>query len=116
MNAAAKTPEHIARIARLNDRCRTALGIGAKVIQTEGISALPSATQSKIREAVETFKAWTPDNDPHGEHDFGSVEIDGYKVFWKIDYYDLTYTYGSDDPADPAQTRRVLTIMLAEEY
>ena len=105
-----------AQVARLNDRCRTALGIGAKVLQTQGISALPSGTQSKIREAVETFDDWTPGNDPHGEHDFGAVEVDGHKVFWKIDYYDPTYQWRSEEPCDPTVTRRVLTIMLAEEY
>jgi hypothetical protein len=72
--------------------------------------------QSRIRELVETFSAFTHDNDPYGEHDFGAIEHDGTRVFWKIDYYDTDYQYGSSDPSDPAQTRRVLTIMLADEY
>ena len=44
------------------------------------------------------------------------MRVDGRKVFWKIDYYDPTMTQGSDDPASLALTRRVLTVMLAEEY
>jgi Protein of unknown function (DUF3768) len=55
-------------------------------------------------------------NDPHGEHDFGSFEYSGQTIFWKIDYYDMRLKWGSPDPADPAVTRRVLTILLAEEY
>ena len=57
--------------------------------------------------------AFTPDNDPYGEHNFGSFEHNGIRVFWKIDYYDRNVEYGSEDPSDPAQTTRVLTIMLA---
>ena len=56
------------------------------------------------------------DNDPHGEHDFGSFELCGRKLFWKIEYYDPDLQHGSEDPADPAKTMRVLTVMLAEEY
>lgn len=106
-----------ARIAQLNDLARTAMGVASKLVQTIGISALPEADQSAIREAVEKFTAFTPDNDPHGEHDFGAFNHDGVgRIFWKIDYYDPRYEMHSEDPADPAKTRRVLTIMLAEEY
>ena len=64
------------------------MGVAGKFFQTAGISALPLADQSAIREKVETFNTFTSDNDPHGEHDFGAFEHDGKKIFWKIDYYD----------------------------
>jgi Protein of unknown function (DUF3768) len=109
------------RIAELNDLCRKAPGVAGKMFITQGIIALPPADQSAICEKVETFDAFTPDNDPHREHDFGAFEHNGQKVFWKIDYYDrATFgtgrDMGSEDPSDPATTLRVLTIMLASEY
>lgn len=117
------------RIARLNDRARQAMGLACIAVATEGFRALPLAEQSRVRELVETYDAFTPDNDPYGERDFGAI----YKgnddrwttaqrarpaqtVFWKIDAYDQDLRFGSPDPADPAVTRRVLTIMLASEY
>ena len=114
-----------ARIAHLNDMARKAMGVCGKLVQTSGINALSPADQSRIREKVETFNAFTPANDPYGEHDFGSFELadgfDGFehdpiKIFWKIDYYDKSLEYGSEHPENPAVTTRVLTIMLAEEY
>ena len=66
--------------------------------------------------AVVSYDDFTEDNDPYGEHDFGAFELEGQKLFWKIDYYDLELRFGSDDPGDPDKTRRVLTILLAEEY
>ena len=56
------------------------------------------------------------DNDPYGEHDFGAIDHNGQKIYWKIDYYDSDLKYGSENPADPCQTARVITIMLANEY
>ncbi len=104
------------KIAAFNDLCRKAMGITGRLVQTAGICALPSAQQSAIREKVETFKDFSPDNDPHGERDFGAFEHEGERIFWKIDYYDTALTKGSEDPTDPKQTVRVLTIMLASEY
>jgi len=104
------------KIAELNDLCRTAMGVAGRLVQTAGISALPMQDQSAIREKVETFDTFTPDNDPYGERDFGAFNHNGHKIFWKIDYYDTTLTKGSEDPSDPKQTVRVLTIMLASEY
>ncbi|OYZ16426.1 MAG: hypothetical protein B7Y35_00295 [Sphingomonadales bacterium 28-64-96] len=117
------------KIARLNDLARRAMGIASVVVETEGIRALPEADQSRLRELVETFDAFTPDNDPYGERDFGAIYrgVEGLwstsrpvdvavTVFWKIDAYDRELRFGSEDPANPAVTRRVLTIMLASEY
>jgi len=46
------------------------------------------------------------ENDPYEEHDFGAFDVDGHTIFFKIDYYDPTLTYGSNDPADPTVTHR----------
>jgi hypothetical protein len=111
-----KDAAQVEQIARLNDLCRTAMGVAGRLVQTAGISALPASVQSAIRERVETFDAFTPDNNPFGERDFGSFEHDGYEVFWKIDYYDRNMECGSEEPSDPSKTTRVLTIMLSAEY
>lgn len=109
------TNPQTARIRELNDVLRTTWLTG-QVLMTQGIRHLPDELQSRIAEAVQTFADFTPDNDPHGEHDFGAFTIETRKVFWKIDYYAPDMMHGSENPADPAKTRRVLTIMLAEEY
>ena len=111
-----KQSKHIKRIAQLNDLCRTAMGLGSRFFQTPGICALPQEEQSAIREKVECFKDFNKDNDPYGERDFGAFEHNGKRIFFKIDYYALDMKQGSEDPSDPKQTIRVLTIMLAEEY
>src|SRR5215471_18320618 len=111
--------EHI-RI--LNDAFRTdlvAIGpalAGNKLYITRSVADRGNDFIDRAVQAVREFSDFTEANDPHGEHDFGSFELDGIKLFWKIDYYDLDLQYDSPDPADHAATRRVLTIMLAEEY
>ena len=109
-------PLHTAsRIRELNDMFRTCF-IGARVLITEGVTALGQDFTSGCVEAVQRFEDFTADNDPYGEHDFGCVTVQGRKVFWKIDYYDCLLAMRSDDPADASLTTRVLTIMLAEDY
>jgi len=109
------TDPQTATIRILNDAFRSTFVTGT-VLVTPGIRDLPEALRPQIMERVQTFSEFTPDNDPHGEHDFGAFTIEGHKMFWKIDYYAPDMKHGSEDPADPAKTRRVLTIMLAEEY
>ncbi len=66
---------------------------------------------------VNRFSEFTESNDPDGLHNFGVCEHAHIgKVLWQIDCYDRDYRDTSRDPADPDITRRVLTIMLEEEY
>ena len=102
-------------IRELNDRFRTTM-TGGQVMMTAGVDALPSDVKAMVIRRVATFSEFSADNDPHLEHDFGSFTLSGRKFFWKIDAYDANMRFGSEDPADPAKTTRVLTIMLAEEY
>ena len=132
MTALATAREQTARIARLNDLARRAMGVACTAVATIGFRSLPEADQSQVRELVETFDAFEEDNDPHGERDFGCIyqlgdgrwtterprshEDERERVFWKFDYYDRDFRFGSEDAANPAITRRVLTIMLSDEY
>lgn len=120
------------RIAALNDRARQAMGVACTAVATVGFRSLPEADQSCVRELIETFDAFDDDNDPHGERDFGTIyqlgdgrwtterprvrDDERERVFWKLDYYDRAMRFASEDAADPAVTRRVLTIMLSDEY
>lgn len=85
-------------------------------MMTRGIQALGEQAVADIINKVRTFDAFTPDNDPYREHDFGSFQHAGQKVFWKLDYYDHKGEFASPDPGDANNTKRVLTVMLAEEY
>jgi Protein of unknown function (DUF3768) len=110
-----RTKGRAAKIADLNDQFRHTF-VGGRVFMTSGVNALDDKTRIEALRAVRLFKDFTPDNDPHEEHDFGSIEVAGVELFWKIDYYDPTITYHSDDPTDSSVTIRVMTIMLTEEY
>jgi hypothetical protein len=103
------------RIRMLNDNLRQHLYSGGAVM-TPGIAALGDEAVGRLVNAIATFDDFCIGNDPHGEHDFGAFDFDGTPVMFKIDYYDKDLTFHSPDPADPAVTERVITIMLAEEY
>ena len=99
----------------LNDELRQNLATGT-ALMTAGVAALGAEAVARIVKAIAVYDDFCHANDPYEEHDFGSFEVDGHKIFFKIDYYDKSRTYHSADPSDPSVTERVITIMLAEEY
>lgn len=103
------------RIRNLNDGLRRFARSGI-IYMTAGVQALGDSGIAEALIAMRDVDAFTPDNDPYDEHDFGAFRSAGERMFWKIDYYDRDRRYGSPDPADPDVTTRVLTIMLASEY
>ncbi len=117
-------------IAEQNDLVRAALadpeafkqvnaqGIEFKLVWTPGINEafLLTGKIKLLAKAIAAFDAFEADDDPYQERDFAALEVEGTKVYFKFDYYNLTMDGGSEDPADPAQTVRVLTFMLPCEY
>ena len=101
-------------IAQLNDMLRKR-GEGGVIVVTRGVRAIRGFAPMMLLRLLATYESFDADNDPHGERDFGDIELGGETLFWKIDYYDNDMLYGSPDPADPSVTQRVLTVMLACE-
>ncbi len=109
------TAKNVSAIRLLNDNFRSAF-VGGLIVMTHSVSELPNDTRARLLMAVRSFVQFTNDNDPHGEHDFGSIDIEGETYFWKIDTYNRDMDGGSEDPADPEKTTRTLTVMRADEY
>jgi len=115
--AHAATPRNIVR--ELNDNLRWNLfapTLHGKVVFTAGVAALRDDDRFALLDEVRCFEDFTPGNDPYGEHDFGALNFRGWRYFWKIDYYDNDMAAHSPDKSNPELTRRVLTIMRADEY
>lgn len=104
-----------ARIRELNDLLRATF-TGGKVVVTAAVAQLDEQTRDKVLNAARTFNAFTRHNDPHGEHDCFFFQVDGERFFAKVDCYDLSMEYGSEDPTNPDVTTRVLTIGDAASY
>jgi hypothetical protein len=107
------------KVRELNDKFRTTMDLNmGRWLSTAGVVAKGDAFVRKAIAAVVAYSDFNTNNDPWGEHDGAMMEVDGEKVFWKIDVYDLNYEYGAEDEAkgDPHRSRRVMTIMLSGEY
>ena len=111
----AQSTQDTRRIRELNDRLRTSHE-GGTLVTTPGVLALGICINQAILIAIAAYDDFDEDNDPYGEHDFGLVEVADQEILFKIDYYDNDLRFHSPDPADPATTRRVMTIFRAEEY
>ena len=111
---AARAQAGLGPSAALNDAFRRSFS-GGQVMLTAGVAALDPPDRLAVIDAVRTFDAFTAGCDPYGEHDLGRFLFEGTDCYWKIDYYNHDLSAGSEDPADPFKTTRVLTIMRVDE-
>jgi hypothetical protein len=86
------------------------------IVQTNGINALihENDCYKEFLNKLTTFADFTKENDPYGQHDFGSFEVAGEKIYFKFDYYNKGKTMGADPYNEYYEP--VMTVMLAEEY
>ncbi len=103
------------RIRTLNDKLRRDLTRGT-VVMTPGVAALGAEAVHRLVQTIATFDDFCRANDPNSEHDLGVFDFDGNSIMFKIDYHDQSFNFHSPDPGDAAVTKRVMTLMLAEEY
>ncbi len=126
-----ETEQNTARIAQLNDAARHQRLKNSRTVFTRNLLAtliddsLPADQQALRRVLIQSAllhkmatAEFTADNDPHGEHDFGQLEYDGHKIFWKIDVYenDGSLQWGAAKPWDETSSYRIVTLMLASDY
>lgn len=102
-------------IQQLNDRLRMKHA-GGRIMLTRGIQTLDRAHITNIMNSIAQFSDFNDRNDPYGEHDCATMEVDSVSILWKIDYYDETLTQHSSDASDENITVRILTVMLVDEY
>ena len=119
-----------ARIAAQNDTFRRRIGsvvagafhpggaeLRGRVFATAAVAARGRPFVLSCLRAVAGVTDFPPEDDPDGLRDFGAVEVEGARVWWKIDFYsDDRLEWGSERPDDPARTYRVLTILFPEDW
>ena len=106
------------KIRDINDRFRAGdTSEPGQVLVTTGVQSLVDGSKSvdlaSVLEAVARYDCFDVDNDPYHEHDFGCFDIQGERLFWKIDLYEEPNV---NRPNEASTVTRVLTIMLASEY
>ena len=109
-------------IAEQNDAFRKGMVKGlprdmrGRIVITPGIRAMGRDFETAAYVSVSKDTVFSEANDPWGARDFGTVIVNGTKVWWKIDLYNNDFNAGSEAPCDLAQTRRLVTILLPSEY
>ncbi|HDZ82240.1 MAG TPA: DUF3768 domain-containing protein [Roseobacter sp.] len=111
-------------IAQQNDAFRTSVTASVKppgappgkLVMTAGIAAQSDEFRAALIGALIAFDAFDVDSDPYGLHEMGVLEIEGERVWFKFYLFDENFEYGSEAPADPARTCRVLTLLFPSEY
>lgn len=110
------------QIARLNDLVRLGLDPHARIVVTRNcldqLAEAPDAPEEGFALQAMLLAAFRDCafSEDSPERDFAAITFLGRKVWFKIDYFAPGLEYGSEDPADPEQTVRVMTILLPEDY
>lgn len=113
--------QRLSRIAQLNDLVRLGRDRQARIVITahclavlagDGRLVSEALAQAEVLSAAARYQ-FAPGE--AGERDRGEFVIRGHAVRFRIDYYDRSLEWGSQDPADPSVTTRVLTFMLPQD-
>ena len=113
--------DRMSRIAALNDRCRQGLDPTGRIVITaaclatfagEGGKVAQILAQAELMAAIRRY-VFRPEDGR--ERARGDLFVAGHAIRFTIDYYDLPLEWGSEDPADPLVTVRVMTIMLPSD-
>ena len=102
-------------IALLNDRFRQGDRSLGEYQLSRQVLALPKSKQKQLYSMLQDFSDFNPQNDPTGERKSGEIIIDNSIYKWRIDYLDSSMTMLSDNPSDPNQTARILSLFRADE-
>ena len=94
----------------LNDQLRTTFK-GGRVQMTPGVYELDDRLRGRALSVLARYRNFPPDS----EHDWGVFIFAGFAFEWRIEYRRTDGTGTSPDPADPAQTLRVLTLYAADD-
>lgn len=105
----------MSRIQKLNDIHRKLL-LPTVVLAADATAFMANKDLSPLLRKVQDFDDFNEDNDPYGEHDYGSFQFMGEAWFFKFDYYDKEMEFHSPDPSNPKVTCRVLTIGMQSDY
>mgnify|MGYP001412358682 CR=1 FL=1 len=123
--------DRAAEIAALNDAARAGSLVTSKTVFTRALADIlagedpdPDTRQLNLMMGQRALRRLInetpigPGNDPHGERDFGVVEHQSHKIFWKVDVYanDGMFVWGSEVPWDAQQSFRIVTVMLASDW
>src|SRR5436305_4815924 len=70
-------------IRALNDQLRASLRVGSGgAVITTGVAALGHEVVARIFKTIALYDEFCTANDPHEEHDFGALDVDGHTIFF----------------------------------
>ena len=98
----------------LNDHFRKT-GQGGIVTLSMGLHKLGQAEVDNVMKQLAGEKG-DKSVEAGSEHDMGEIQVGNRTVSWEINYYNKELDDVSDNPTNPDQTTRFMTLLLSTEY